>query len=281
MFNKKNFKKPDYKKRIERIQKYYEDLNNDEKKIKTFINQKIMETLAKYDRTQKQIEEMLYKNGKVNKKNEKIVDEIIQRYIDRKLINDERYVENFIRNKFESYKGKTKIINELKKSLYSVDSYTYLLDEYDFNNKLNELIERKYQENSLSKKELDKLQRKLVSDGYDYKIVMDYTNNLEKKIIITEDNKDEFDFEEAIKLIKKQTKKGYGIKKIEQELKYKGIPFNKELFEDYDFFEIANDYIEKKYGNVKKISDQKEKSKIINHMLSRGFSFDEIKESFD
>lgn len=75
----------------------------------------------------------------------------------------------------------------------------------------------------------------------------------------------------------------YGRSKILQDLVFKkGLEKDKveEELEKYDWYEIAKSYKLEKIGDFD-IKDYKLKNKYTNRMLSRGFSYDEIKYSFD
>lgn len=77
--------------------------------------------------------------------------------------------------------------------------------------------------------------------------------------------------------------KKHGPMRIKQELRLKGI--DKELIfssmaeSEFDYFESALEYLNKKYSY--KIEDRKEKDRITRFFISRGFSFDMIKYAFE
>ena len=72
----------------------------------------------------------------------------------------------------------------------------------------------------------------------------------------------------------------YFFQKIKQELKHKGLVHSNELFEEFDFFEAAKSYKIKKYGEVVP-EDYNEKNKQKQHLLSRGFNFEQVGYAFE
>ena len=79
--------------------------------------------------------------------------------------------------------------------------------------------------------------------------------------------------------INQRVSQAYGLRRIENDLRQKGI--GNELTQsaleaaEIDWFELAARAYEKRYGQTH-VDDFKEKAKRQRHLLSRGFSFDEI-----
>lgn len=275
---KKRQNSPDaHKRKIERIKKYYEDLNSDKERVAKYVREKVTEALYESDKTRFQLQEKLYKKI-VKDKHESLVEDILDSFEERGFLNEERFVENFIRMKYHAYNGLTKIKNELKKRGVKIEEYLHILEEYDFKESAFEYVERKSEGKEYTEKDFEKLQRKLVSRGFSFQEASNAMSQIQVKSSIVEDEED-VDLEPARNFIEKRMKKGYGRQKIEQEIKYKGIQYTKEIFEEFDFFQAAFDYKIKKYGS-KKETDYNTINKQKQHMLSRGFSFDEISECF-
>lgn len=267
------------KKKTERIAKYYEDLNADEAKVAKYTRERITEWLAESDKTRFQIEEKIYKKI-VKEKHEELVSNIISYFEENGYIDEDRFVENFVRFKFNDSNGLTKIKNELKKRGVKIDEYSHILEEYDFKTSAFEYVERKYSEKEMTQKDVDKLQRKLISRGFSFQEANHAISQLDvKKIVIDEDSEEDVDLEPAIKFIEKQMRKGYGKRRIEQDLRQKGIFHTKEIFDDFDFFECASEYKIKKFGKEKP-SEYSVINKQKQHMVSRGFTFEEIGECY-
>jgi regulatory protein len=77
--------------------------------------------------------------------------------------------------------------------------------------------------------------------------------------------------------------KHYGPMRIKQELKLKGIDNEliKNSFEEneFDYFEAALEYLNKKYPNP--IEERKEKDRITRFLINKGFGFDMIRYAFE
>lgn len=132
--------------------------------------------------------------------------------------------------------------------------------------------------------------------NYIYKLlsIKDFTENeLRKKVIQKFNNEIDFkeleeiftylkdsgyinDIEYTKNYIRIRFNEGYGWNRIEQELKFKKnikFSFQEEKLK-YDWFEKAKEIYQRKYN--KDYTDIKEKTKRINYLLRRGFSFEEI-----
>lgn len=280
MYKKRN-NADSFKKKSERIKKYYEELNNDEVKVAKYVREKITDWLYESDKTRFQLQEKIYK--KITKsKHEELVERIIDTFESDGYINEERFVETFIRSKHSYNYGLTKIKNELKKKGVIFEKYSHFAEEYDFQEAANEYIERKTEGKEYAQKEYDQILKQLVSRGFSFQEATSAMKqvNLKKVVFdIDDEEKEEVDFSNAIRFIEKQMRKGYGKQKIEQNLKYKGIEYSKEIFDDFDFYQAAYDYKVKKYG-AEKETEYSVINKQKQHMLSRGFTFDEISECF-
>ena len=275
LFNK-NFQNKTSK--IDKIKKYYEKINSDPEKVKLYVRNKIVDILSQSDKSRFQLEDYLFKRIK-KEEHELLVNEILDHYEDLNYINDNRFLENYIRYKYEQGIGKTRIINELKeKGLKCINTINEQFNLYDFEKSLIEYVERKYlsKTNIVTRKEYDKIIRQLITKGYsfsDLNIIKDFFEvgkQIEKKGVKNMD---------AEKLLNKLTRKGYGLNKIKQEFKQKEVMLTENMIESVDFYEIAKEYKIKKFGE-ENTSDKKQKQKETNHLLGRGFSFDEIKEAY-
>ncbi len=280
MYKKRQNNSPEAQKRkSERIAKYYEDLNADKKKVSKYARERITEWLAESDKTRFQIEEKIYKKI-VKELHEELIDEILDYFEERGYINEARFTENFIRIKFNDANGMTKIKNELKKRGVKIEDYLHILEDYDFKESAFEYVERRSDGKEYIQKDVDKLQRKLISRGFSFQEANNAISQIEiKKTVIDEDSEEEVDLEPAKKLIDKQMRKGYGKRRIEQDLRQKGLFYTKDIFDEFDFFECALNYKIKKFG-TEKPSEYSVINKQKQHMISRGFTFDEIGECF-
>lgn len=278
MHKKKKFDPNAQMKKIERIKKYYASLNEDEEKVKKYVREKTMEWLAESDKTRFQIEEKIYKN--IDKKHESIVSEILEYYEECNYLNDDRFVENFIRMKFNSYDGRTKINKELKKRGINPELYEDQYDDYDFQESVIEYVKNRTEGKELTNKEIDSFKTKLINKGFSFGEVSNALPEIKKKQVVYESKEDldEYDLVPATQYIEKQMRKGYGLQRIRTELKHKGLIHTEEMFEDFDFYEAALNYKIKKYGEEKE-TDYNIINKRKQHMLSRGFNFDEISEA--
>lgn len=273
--NKKNDRESQLKK-IERIKNYYISLNEDEEKVRKYVREKIVEWLSQSDKTRHQLQEKIYKN--IKKDHEQLVEESLDYFEEIGYIKEDRFVECFIRMKYNQYAGKTKILMELKSKGVKTGDYDYMFDEYDFEFSADEYIKKKTDNKEFSQKEIDKLKNKMISKGFNFQEISIPISEVKRKKVIFETNEEGLDLTEAIKIIEKQLRKGYGLKKIKQELRQKGVEHTEEIFDDFDFYEAARNYKIKKYGEDKE-TDFKIINKQKTHMLSRGFNFDEIAEA--
>lgn len=273
MYQKKKFDKNSQQKKIERIQKYYAEMNAEPEKVAKYVREKTIEWLSESDKTRFQIEEKIFKNIDKVKHND-LVSKILNEYEERGYLSDDRFAENFIRIKYESSYGVSKIKNELKKKGLNPDKYLFHFENYDFFESAEEYVKRKTENKVFSNKEIESFQRQMISRGFSFNEISPAMEFITKKDIVI-DNDEDFDFSKTIKHIEKLAKKGYGENKIKQELKYKGLEYNDELLEKFDFFEIAKEYKIKKYG-IKKLEDYNEINKQKQHLLSRGFNFDQV-----
>lgn len=269
-FNRQNDRNAQQKK-IERIKKYYAKMNEDEEKVKKYVREKTIEWLSQSDKTRFQIEEKIFKN--IQEQHTQLVSDILDEYEERGYLSEERFVENFIRNKHEMGYGETKIKNELKLKGVKAAEYTEVFEEYDFFESAKDYIERKTEGKEHTEKEIDKLQRKLISRGFSFAQIAPFMTKIKRKELIVEDGN--VDLSDTIKFVEKRMRKGYGLQKIRQEVRQKGYLFNDEMYEDLDFFEAAKEYKLKKYGTGNP-EEYKDLNKRKQHMLSRGFSFEEI-----
>lgn len=268
-YNKKNNK-------IEKIKKYYEKLNEDPEKVSSYVKRKVVDILSLSDKSRFEIEEKIYKNIK-REQYASLVSDILDYFEELNYINDERFVENYIRIRFNSGYGKQRIEKELKEKNVDMFIFEEYIEKYNFDENLSEYIDRKYpnlKESTI--KDLNKVIQKLVLRGFDYSKVKDALSFV--TIMKEEEKENKTKFIDKQKFIDKLIKKGYGKNKIIQDGKIKGMHFTDKDFESYDFYELAEEYKIKKYGN-KKETDLKVKAKQTNHMLGRGFSFDEIREA--
>lgn len=265
-------------KKVERIQKYYAKMNEDPEKVAKYVREKTIEWLSQSDKTRHQIEEKIFKN--INKEHEDLVASILNDYEERGYLSEERFVENFIRLKHYDGFGETKIRQELKSKGVNSDNYLEIFESYDFFEAAREYIERKTEDKEFTEKEMDKFQRKLITRGFSFAQVAPFLAEVKRKKVILEKDDDEADFSDAMTFIEKKMRKGYGVQKIKPELKQKGLCFYDEIFDEFDFFECAKEYKLKKYGEGKS-DDFKELNKWKQHMLSRGFNFDQITYAFE
>ena len=267
-------------KKVEAIKKYYDKINKTEESVLKYVREKTIEWLAESEKTRFQIEEKIFKN--IDRKYEEAVSKILDYYESLNYINEKRFAEMFIRSKFFEYNGRTKINNELKKRGVNHENYELIFDNYDFNESVLEYTKRRTEGKELTQKEIDSFQLKLINKGFNFTQASNALKTIEKKKVVFE-SKEEMeylDLNPTIKFIEKQMKKGYGLTKIKMELKHKGYIYTEELFEDFDFYEAAYNYRIKKYGKNIEL-DFKIRQKQQQHMLSRGFNFDEVKESFN
>lgn len=283
MFKKNNYKSKNpveiQKRKIERIKKYYAKMNEDEEKVAKYVREKVIDWLSQADKTRHQIEEKIFKN--IEPQHTELVNKILNEFEERGYISEKRFVENFLRIKHYDGFGETKIKNELKTKGINPEQYEHVFEEYDFLEAAREYIERKSEGKEYTEKEIEKLQRKMISRGFSFNQISPFIQKLNRKqIVIDDENEDEVDFSEARKFIQKKIQKGYGIQKIKQELKHKGLVHSNELFEEFDFFEAAKSYKIKKYGEVVP-EDYNEKNKQKQHLLSRGFNFEQVGYAFE
>lgn len=259
--------------KIEKIKKYYENLNKNPEKVSQYAKRKAIEILSMSDKSRFEIEEKIFKNIE-REKYENLVSDILDSIEEMGYLNDERFVENYIRIKFNSGFGKNRIKQELKQKNVDMFLFEEFIENYDFNESLNEYIDRKFNIKEDTLKNLNKIYQKLVLRGFEYSKVKECFSHVEIIKEVLPEKHTSFDNE---KFLEKMTKKGYGLNKIRQESKVKGYAISQEEFDRYDFYELAENYKVKKYGEEKE-TDLKLKQKQINHMLGRGFSYDEIKE---
>lgn len=282
-FKKRRFVKKGYSNdktsKIDKIKKYYEKLNEDPEKVSAYIKRKVIEMLAESDKTRFQLEEYIFK--RINKeKHESLISSILDDYEDAGYINDDRFIENYIRFKHGASLGKTRILKELKeKGLTNIELINEEFEKYNFEESLIEYVNRKYlsKTNKYTNKEYDKIKRQLITKGFSFG-ELSAINGLFDISNVIQDNKKEKKVDSE-KLLEKLIRKGYGLNKIKQEFKQKGILLEESDYINIDFYEIAKEYKIKKFGE-KAPKDQKEKQKEVNHLLGRGFSYDEIKEAY-
>lgn len=269
----------DQNKKIEAIKRYYDKINKTEESALKYVREQTIKWLAESEKTRFQIEEKIFKN--IDRKYEEAISKILDHYESLNYINEERFAEMFIRSKFYEYNGRTKINNELKKRGVNHENYESIFDKYNFNESILEYTERRTEGKELTQKEIDSFQSKLINKGFNFEQVSNALKIIEKKKIVFESKEEmeDLDLNPTIKFIEKQMRKGYGLTKIKMELKHKGYIYTEELFEEFDFYEAAYNYRIKKYGE-KVESDFKIRQKQQQHMLSRGFDFDQVKESF-
>lgn len=261
--------------KIDKIKKYYADMNTKPEKVSEYVKRKTVEILSMSDKSRYEIEEKIHKNIRKDL-HKKLVSDILDYFEELDYINDERFVENYIRIKYNSGFGEKRIEQELKSKKVDMFVFEEHIEKYDFKESLREYKERKYPEiKESTMKEMNKIYQKLVTRGFEYSKVKDAFSDV---VILKEAEKEKkTKIIDNIKFLDKMTKKGYGLNKIKQEARMKGIEINDTDLENYDFYEIANEYKVKKYGEEKE-KDPKIRMKKTNHMLGRGFSFDEIKE---
>lgn len=75
----------------------------------------------------------------------------------------------------------------------------------------------------------------------------------------------------------------YGVNKIKQKAFKRSLDMDSVMLEvqQYDFYETCFKYLKTKIRGVDEIDDYKSKQKLINKLIARGFSFDEINYSID
>jgi len=271
---KNKFKKPQVSK-IDKIKNYYAKMNENPEKVEEYVKRKTIEILSMSDKARYEIETKIFKNIKRDL-HEELVLKTLDDFEKRGYIDDERFVENYIRIKYNSGFGKKRIEQELKQKKVDMFIFEEFIDNYDFTASLEEYVERKYSDTKEeTMKDLNKIYQKLVMRGFDYSSVK---NAFEDVTILKEkESNKKTKSLDSKKFLEKMTRKGCGVNKIRQEARTKGIEITQEELDEYDFYEIAQDYKNKKYGEERE-KDMKLKQKKINHMLGRGFSYDEIKE---
>ncbi len=103
------------------------------------------------------------------------ISEIITFLENEKFIDEDRYVETFVRSKVKRSWGKQKIISALKTKHISqniIDKYVKDIDSDNYNNQLKYIIQKwlKTHKDSVNKRE--KLFRFLISKGYSYEEIL-------------------------------------------------------------------------------------------------------------
>ena len=262
--------------KIDKIKKYYEDMNKDPEKVKAYVKKKTIEILSLSDKSRFEIEEKIYKNI-IRKTHEDLVSCTLDFFEEQNYINDKRFVENYIRIKYNSGYGRKYIEQELKQKKVDMNLFEDNIEDYNFIESLQEYKDRKYENiEELTYKELNKLHQKMVLRGFSFGDVKEVFSDI---LVLTEDIVEkEQKVGDKTKFLEKMTRKGYGKNKIKQESRNKNITLTDDDFNEIDFYEIALEYKNKKFGEDK-ITDPKLKQKFINHMLGRGFIYDEIKEA--
>lgn len=136
--------------------------------------QKLMNYCVYQDRCHKEVEEKLEKLGMQDEAKAHIIQELIQH----EFLNEERFVESFIRGKFY-YKqwGKQKIKYHLKhKNIpeHLIEQKMQIIDDEDYHQAIKNLIWKKVgSADKINLKDKQKIIRSLQAKGYEFGLVMD------------------------------------------------------------------------------------------------------------
>ena len=136
--------------------------------------QKLMNYCVYQDRCHQEVEAKLDKLGMQEEAKAHIIQELIQH----DFLNESRFVESFIRGKF-NYKqwGKQKISYHLKQKNIPqqlIDQNMSLINESDYKNTIRELIRKKVgNKKKVSLKDKQKVIRSLQTKGYEFGNIMD------------------------------------------------------------------------------------------------------------
>lgn len=271
MFNKN--KKENSINKIEKIQNYYRKMNENPEKVLKYVNKKVIEILSLSDKSRYEIEEKIFKNID-REQHYNIVFDRLNHFENLNYINDERYSSNYIRLKYNSGYGKEKIIRDLQDKKIENELIEKNIEKYDFKESLIDYKNRSYKNlKEATSKEMNKVFQRLIKRGFKYSDVKEVFSDIS---IIKEEKENKYKETDLNKFIDKMTKKGYGINKIKQEANNKNLDLKDFDFNNIDFSELAKIYKLKKFGKEKEIDNNK-KRKQINHLLSRGFVFDDFK----
>ncbi len=115
------------------------------------------------------------------------IDEIIENLIKENFINEERFVENYVRGKMNTRNwGKMKIKNELLRKGISekmISGYLEEIEEEPYEDNLHTSIEKWLRTNDLTKETYPKLYRHLLSKGFENEMIINGIKNYRNKYL--------------------------------------------------------------------------------------------------
>lgn len=157
------------KKKIEKIKKFYEELNKNPEKLKTYFKGKIIQILAEQETSSYHILKK-YKE-KVTHENMFIIDDIITEYKKLNYINDDRYLSMILKSYSNKYYGEKKIFQKLKEIGFKEKEIKIAIDEsqIDFYEVCKEYKIKKYGENKITDIKLkQKAYNHILSKGFSF-----------------------------------------------------------------------------------------------------------------
>ncbi len=112
-----------------------------------------------------------------------VIDNTIKYLKEKKLIDDERYADNFIYFKLKNGYGKKRIEYELKKKGIDGNIINKYLQEVDEGSFIKEVFEKKLTTLKNSRNKKSKLYSFLVRRGYGYDLINEILNNSKERLI--------------------------------------------------------------------------------------------------
>lgn len=158
------------KKRIEKVKKFYTELNQKPDELKKYFRNKIIAILADSEKSTYCIYDAISKN--VDSKNMHIIDELISEMVKLNYINNQRYAVSYIKGKAYGNNGKTKIVYGLKNKKFKDSeinaAFSEIENEIDFYEICKNYAKRKYKDKLSTKdmKEKSKIVNHLTGKGF-------------------------------------------------------------------------------------------------------------------